>query len=392
MGRIIVFTGKGGVGKTSTAAAHALKASREGINTLIVSTDMAHNLSDIFETDVKKEPTEIRPNLWTLEIDPNHEMENSLGVIKNTISNMMKFNNENDAETFEDIMVFPGMEELFSLLKIKELYEKNIYDLIIVDCAPTGETLALLKFPELLSWYVEKFFPIERVVLKVLRPIGKAFFKIELPDKKTMNDIEKLYYKLFELQELLKNNEICSIRLVTIPEKMIVEETKRNYMYLNLYNFNVDAVYINRVIPDNIENSFFDGWKEIQMKYTNELRAIFGSMPIYNIKWYEVDVVGMGGLERIVDDSLDDKDIFKVLKKTANERFQKIDSGYKLEVYVPFTDKSNLDMYESNSDIIIKLGNFKRSIPMPDVMKKYFISTAKFVDNYLCIYFEEKVN
>jgi arsenite/tail-anchored protein-transporting ATPase len=392
MGRIIIFTGKGGVGKTSTAAAHALKASREGLNTLIVSTDMAHNLCDIFDSEVQKEPTEISDKLWALEIDPNYEMESCYGTIKEAVSKMMSFNNEKNSETFEDIVVFPGMEELFSLLKIKELYDKNIYDLIIVDCAPTGETLSLLKFPELLSWYMEKLFPIGRVAMKVLRPIGKAAFKIELPDKNTLNDIEKLYIKLMALQELLKNREICSIRLVTIPEKMIVEETKRNYMYLNLYNFNVDGVYINRVIPEDIDNNFFDEWKSIQKKYTEELGAIFGTMPMYKIKWYEIDIVGMEGLERIVKDSLQDKDIFKVLKKTVNERFQKEGSSYKLEVYVPFTDKSAFDMYESDSDIIIKLGNFKRSIAMPSVMKKYSISKAKFVDDHLYIYFEEKVD
>ncbi|MDQ2087425.1 ArsA family ATPase [Herbivorax sp. ANBcel31] len=392
MGRIIVFTGKGGVGKTSAAAAHALKSSKEGMNTLIVSTDMAHNLSDIFVKDIHKEPTEISPKLWALEIDANYEMENSYGTIQKSISNMIKFDNEKDAETFEDIVVFPGMEELFSLLKIKELYDKNIYDIIIVDCAPTGETLSLLKFPELLSWYMENFFPVGRIAMKVFRPVGKAFFKIELPDKDTLNDIEKLYLKLLQLQQLFKDNEICSIRLVTIPEKMIVEETKRNYMYLNLYGFNVDGVYINRVIPESVDNHFFKEWKAIQKKYMKEIQAIFGNMPIYNIKWYEVDVVGLDGLERIINDSLQDKNIFKVLKQKSDERFEKEGKGYKLEVYIPFTDKSKLDMYQSDTDIIIRLGNFKRSIPVPDVMKKYFISKAKFVDDHLCIYFEEKVS
>lgn len=392
MSRIIIFTGKGGVGKTSAASAHAVKASEKGMKTLIVSTDMAHNLSDIFMFSVKNEPVEVIKNLWALEIDPNHEMENYYGSIKESIKKMITFKDEEKEEAFENIVVFPGMEELFSLLKINELYKEGTYDLIIVDCAPTGETLSLLKFPELLSWYMEKMFPIGKVALKVLRPISKAVYKIDMPDEKAMNDIEKLYVKLLELQKLLKDREICSIRLVTIPEKMIVEETKRNYMYLSLYNFNVDGVYINRLIPEDINNDFFDNWKVLQKKYTDEIYSIFYNIPVYRIKWYEIDVNGIEGLRRIAEDSLSDDNIFNVLKTTKNETFEKTDAGYRLDVFVPFTAKDEFDLYESSDEIIIRIGNFKRNIPVPNVIKKYSIGKAKLNEGYLSIYFEEKVN
>lgn len=391
MKRIIIFTGKGGVGKTSTAAAHALKASMEGIKTLIVSTDMAHNLADIFMQEIKNEPTEIRDNLWGLEINPNYEMENYYGSIQAAIKKMMLFKDEKQIENYEDIVVFPGMEELFCLLKIKDLYDKGIYDLIIVDSAPTGETISLLKFPELMSWYMEKLFPIGKAALKVLRPITKMTFKIELPDKQAMNDIEKLYLILIELQNLLKDRESCSIRLVTIPEKMVIEETKRNYMYLNLYNFNVDGIYINRIIPEDIGNSFFDEWRCIQKKYMEEIDSVFLNLPRFKIKWYETDINGIEGLERIVKDSLDHKDILKVQKITFNEKFEKTDEGYKLQVYVPFGDKKDFELYETSSDISLKIGNFKRNIPCPNSLRKYSISNASFKEDYLSIYFEEKV-
>lgn len=391
MGRIIIFTGKGGVGKTSTAAAHGVKAAREGIKTLIVSTDMAHNLSDIFMTEINKEPVEICENLWGLEIDPNYEMKRYYGSIMEAFKKMALFSNNKDMDTLEDIMVFPGMEELFCLLKIKELYEQNLYDLIIVDSAPTGETISLLKFPELFSWYMEKLFPIGKVALKVLRPISKIAFKIEMPSAEAMNDIEKLYVMLSELQKLLKDRKICSIRLVTIAEKMVVEETKRNYMYLNLYNFNVDGIYINRIIPEELDNSFFDEWKKVQSKYLEEINAVFFNIPTYKIKWYEVDINGIEGLDRIVKDSLNEEGIFKVNKVTVNEKFSKIETGYKLEVYVPFGDKQELDLFETGTDIVIKIGNFKRNIPCPNALRKYTISKAKFNEDYLYIYFEEKV-
>ena len=387
MGRIIIFTGKGGVGKTSTAAAHAVKAAKEGKKTLIVSTDMAHNLSDIFMKEVKEEPVEVIKNLYALEIDPNHEMERHYGTISSAIKKMMPQNKDGDTEAMEDIVVFPGIEELFSLIKIKEFYDSNVYDLIIVDCAPTGETLALLKFPELLSWYMEKLFPVGRVAMKVLRPISKLAFKIELPDKETLNDIEKVYIELYDLQKLLKDREVCSIRIVTIPEKMVVEESKRSYMYLNLYNFNVDGLYINRIIPQEIDNEFFNKWKENQDGYLKELNSVFTNIPTYKIKWYEVDINGIDGLNRVVEDSLQDEKLFDVLKTTVNETYEKTKEGYSLDVYIPFADKTEFDLFESGSDIIIKIGNFKRNIPIPNIIRKYSIKSAKLENEKLKIIF-----
>ena len=387
MGRIIIFTGKGGVGKTSIASAHALKASQNGMKTLIVSTDMAHNLKDIFMKDIGKEYSEIANNLYALEIDPNHEMNNNYGNMFKAFKNMMPETSLENENLLEDMVVFPGIEELFSLIKIKEIYEKNIFDLIVVDCAPTGETLSLLKFPELLSWYIEKLFPIGKVALKVLRPISKAAFKIEMPDKHALNDIEKLYVSLCELQSLLKNRNVCSIRLVTIPEKMVVEETKRNYMYLNLYNFNVDGIYINRVIPLEIENNFFDEWKKIQGEYIEKLNEVFLDMPTYKVKWYEIDINGFEGLQRIINDSLEDENIFNVLKFNSNETFKKLENGYSLTLKIPFAEKNDFDLFESSNEIIIKIGNFKRNIPLPDVVRKYSISNAKFENGELNIIF-----
>lgn len=387
MSRIIIFTGKGGVGKTSVAAAHAVKAAKDGLKTLIVSTDMAHNLSDLFMRELNEEPKEVLENLDGLEIDPNYEMNSNYKNISVAFKELIPDLDNEDSDALEDIVVFPGIEELFSLIKIKDLYEKNIYDLIIVDCAPTGETLSLLKFPELLSWYMEKLFPVGKVALKVLRPIGKVAFKIDLPDKKALSDIERLYINLAQLQKLLKNQEICSIRIVTIPEKMVVEETKRSYMYLNLYNFNVDGIYINRIIPSEVNNNFFDTWKEIQKKYIEELDDVFWGIPTYKIKWYDSDVNGVEGLEKIANDFLEDKKIFDVLKITENETFKKLEQGYLLDLYIPFVDKSHFDLYQSDTEVIIKIGNFKRNIPIPDVIRKYSVDSAKLENERLKIIF-----
>ena len=301
---------------------------------------------------------------------------------------MLKFESQKDSEVYDDIVVFPGIEELFSLLKIAELFDSGKYQLIVVDCAPTGETLSLLKFPELISWYMEKLFPIEKVALKVLRPVSKSVFKLELPNNRSMNDMEKLYIKLGKLQKLLKDRDICSIRLVTIPEKMVVEETKRNYMYLNLYNFNVDGIYINRIIPEDIDNSFFHQWRVIQKNYLDELETVFTNIPIFRIKWYETEINGIEGLYRMAADSLTDKNIFEVLKTTVNETYNKTDNGYRLDVMIPFAEKKDFDLYESGSDIIIKIGNFKRNIPIPNTLRRYQIVSARLNDGILSIHFE----
>lgn len=385
MNRIYIFTGKGGVGKTSVAAAHAIKSAKDGYKTLLVSTDMAHNLGDLFDVYIGKEPISIIENLNIYEIDPTYIIEKDFSDIMKCINNMFPQSVDN---YMEDFGILPGTEELFSLLKINEIYNENIYDRIIVDCAPTGETLSLLKFPELLSWYMEKLFPLGKIGVKVLAPISKQFFKIELPNKSAMNDIERLYLKLSQLQELLKNRKTTSIRLVTMAEKMVVEETKRNYMYMNLYNFNVDGIYINRILPKDINNSFFDEWLNIQTKYTKELKAIFTGIPTYNIPWYDEELRGLKAVNRICNDVINDNKVFDFLEITKREVYEKNENGYLLSVFIPLAKKGDLDLYQSESDVVIKLNNFKRNIPLPNILRNYLITSAKLEEGILKIQFE----
>lgn len=386
MGRIIIFTGKGGVGKTSVAAAHARKASLQGLKTLIVSADMAHNLSDLFELKIGGEITRIDENLYGLEIDPDYEMEHNFNSLMRAVEKMLP-GKDGQYGDLDDLSMFPGMEELFSLLRIQQIYESGEYDIIIVDCAPTGETLSLLKFPELLSWYMEKFFPIGKFAMRLLHPVSQKLFKIELPDGKAMNDIEKLYLKLAELQELLKNREVTSIRLVAMPEKMVVEETKRNYMYLNLFNFNVDGVFINRILPADMNIDFFSEWMQIQAGYVDELEQAFGMLPIYKIKWYDIEIAGMETLDRLVKDVLTDEKLLEVQMTVHNEEYEKTKDGYLLKIFLPCVKKQDIIMHETESDLIIRIGNFKRSIPLPNVLKKYQAQGARFNDDYLNVRF-----
>ena len=386
MSKVYIFTGKGGVGKSSVAAAHAMKSALEGKKTLLVSTDMAHNLGDIFEVTLGKEPVEIREYLDAYEIDPEYVMEHDFKDIMNCVSNMLS---EVQSKDLTNIGMIPGMEELFSLLKIAQIQKREVYERIIVDCAPTGETLSLLKFPELLSWYMEKLFPIGKVAVRMLAPISKAAFQIELPNKKVMNDIERLYVKLQELQELFKDRETTSIRIVTTPEKMVVEETKRNYMYMNLYNYNVDGLYINRVLPKEMNNPFFNQWLQIQEKYIKEIQESFGALPIYTIPWYEEELKGQMAVRRMAKEALTDADIFDIKTIHGKEVFTQNEKGYLLDVALPGADKKEMDLYQSRTDVVIKLKNFKRNIPLPNILRSYFITSAKLEEGILHIQFEK---
>lgn len=386
MNRIYIFTGKGGVGKSSIAAAHAIKSAAEGKKTLLVSTDMAHNLGDIFEQKLGKEVENVLPDLDIYEIDPEYVMENDFSSIMSYLGKLLS---DTDSYSLQDMGMMPGMEELFSLLKIADLYSSERYERIIVDCAPTGETLALLKFPELLSWYMEKLFPIGKVGVRMLAPISKSVFKVEMPNKSAMNDIEKMYLKLVELQELLKNRDVTSIRIVTTPEKMVVEETKRNYMYMNLYNFNVDGLYINRILPQDINNEFFNQWLVIQREYITCLKETFSALPIYEIPWYEEELRGVDNIRRIVVDVLSEKEVFEGKTITERECFKQIETGYQLDVFLPCADKSSIDLYQGTTDIVIKIGNFKRNIPLPNILRNYVVAGAKFDEGTLRILFEK---
>ncbi len=386
MKRIYIFTGKGGVGKSSVAAAHAVKSAGEGKKTLLVSTDMAHNLGDIFEQNLGKAAKTILPNLDAYEIDPEYVMENDFSAVMSYLTSLFP---EAEDGSMQNMGMIPGMEELFSLLKIADIYRKEDYERIFVDCAPTGETLSLLKFPELLSWYMEKFFPIGKVAVRMLAPVSKAAFQVEMPNKNAMNEIEKMFLKLVELQELLKDRAVTSVRIVTTPEKMVVEETKRNYMYLNLYNFNVDGIYINRILPEDLDNDFFAQWISIQKEYVTCIKESFAALPVYEIPWYDEELRGEKAIRRIVEDVLTDKDVFAVKNITEREYYEQTEAGYQLNVFLPYAEKENIDLYQAATDLVIRTGNFKRSIPLPNTLRSYMVAGAKLEEGILQIRFEK---
>lgn len=384
MGRIIIFTGKGGVGKTSVAAAHAIASADEGKNTLLVSADMAHNLGDIFETEVGGHVKQVKENLSLLELDPDMLMKEEFPNFNKAITSLMGSSGAALGNVGDNFMI-PGFENLFSLMKIKDIYESGEYERIFVDCAPTGETLSLLKLPELLTWYMEKFFPVGKVMVRVLAPVSKVKYKVTLPTHKAMNEIEEMHGQMVLLQELLKDSDICSVRLVCVPEKMVVEETKRNFMYLNLYDYQVDGVFINRILPEETGSDFMDHWRDIQKKYIDELERVFVDVPVTKIPWYSNEVRGREAIARLAGDVLKLPNVFDINVRREKETYDVIDGGYCLSIRLPGAETDKVAVNVHDMDVDIKVNNYHRCIPLPNTLRGAQIMDVRLTEDRLQI-------
>lgn len=389
--RIILYTGKGGVGKTSIAAATALKSARDGLKTLVVSTDAAHSLGDSLDIKLSPEPIEIEKNFWAQEIDSIHEVEQGWGKVQQYLTSLFTAKAIKDITT-EELTVFPGMEDLLSLLRILRYYKEKTFDVIIIDCAPTGETLALLSFPDMMRWWMEKLFPIKRKAVKVVRPVVEPLLGIPLPSDGVMGEIENIHKQLDEMRQILSNRDISSIRIVVNPEKMVIKEAQRSFTYLNIYDYNVDAVIVNRVIPDSVTDEYFKGWKEVQKKYRNMILDSFSPIPVYYAPLFENEIVGTEMLERMGNEVFKKEDPIEVKYNKRTQEVKKEGSEYIFSIYMPFTDKSELDLSQKGDELIIRTQNLKRSIILPRTLQSLDIKGAKFEEDSLKIRFGGKEN
>lgn len=389
--RIILYTGKGGVGKTSVAAATALKSAKQGMKTLVVSTDPAHSLGDSVDMKLSSEPVEITKNLWAQEIDATHEVEEGWGKVQNYLTELFTSKAIKDITT-QELTVFPGMEDLLSLLRILKYYKEGRFDTIIIDCAPTGETLALLSFPEMLRWWMEKLFPIKKKAIKVAGPIAESLLKIPMPSGQVLDEIDNIYYQLDEMKKLFSDRNITSIRIVVNPEKMVIKEAQRSFTYLNIYDFNVDAVVVNRVIPDNVTDNYFKVWKDIQKKYKADIIESFTPIPIYYSPLFESEVVGIPMLSRMADEIFRDENPIEIKYNGRTQEVHKDGEGYILTINTPFLNKDDLCLNQKGDELIIKAGNIKRNITLPRTLLNLSIKRAKFEEETLKIWFGSDEN
>ncbi len=384
--RVLLYTGKGGVGKTSVSAATALYCAELGYRTLVMSTDPAHSLADSFGQHIGSEPTQLAENLWGLEIDPFREIEENWAIVKDYLSTLFASQGVDDIVA-EELSILPGMDELFSLLKIRQFYERDAYDVIVVDCAPTGATLRLLHFPEMIGWYMRRLFHVERKVVGTIRRFTDEIFSIPLPGEEVYDTVERLYKRVGDMKAVLADPKVTSIRLVLNPEKMVIEETRRAYTYLNLFGFVCDAVIANKVLPDEVTDKYFAEWKASQQRYLEEVEASFGALPIFKVRLYEREVVGFDALRQMAKDLYGDHDPTERFAEIKPMRVVKRGKDYWLELQLPFTEKGEVHLLRKGDELIIRVGTIKRHLVLPHILAKQEPKGAKLEDGVLQIRF-----
>jgi arsenite-transporting ATPase len=384
--RVLLYTGKGGVGKTSVSAATALKCAELGYRTLVMSTDPAHSLADSFAMPIKSEPTPLTENLWGLEIDPFREIEENWATVKDYLSTLFASQGVDDIVA-EELSILPGMDELFSLLKIRQFYEKEAYDVIVVDCAPTGATLRLLHFPDMIGWYMRRLFHVERKVVGTIRRFTDEIFSVPLPGDEVYDTVERLYKRVGDMKAVLADPKITSIRLVLNPEKMVIEETRRAYTYLNLFGFVCDAVIANKVLPEEVTDEYFAEWKASQQRYLEEVEASFGALPIFKVRLYEREVVGIDALRQMANDIYGDRDPTERFADSKPMRIVKRGKDYWLELQLPFTEKGEIQLMRKGDELIIRVGTIKRHLVLPHILAKQEPKGAKLENGILQVRF-----
>ena len=357
--RIILYTGKGGVGKTSISAATACSIASNGKKVLVMSTDPAHSLSDSFGVNLGNEPVEIIKNLYAMEIDTVEENEKMWGNLKDYIKKLLSAKSERTIET-EELLVFPGFEELMSLIKIKEIDDEGKYDVLIVDCAPTGETMSLLKFPDLFKWWMEKIFPIKKKGAKVAKPIVERTMKIPMPSDDEFNDIENLYNKIEELHNIMSDKEKVSMRIVTTPEKIVVKEAKRSFSYLHLFDYNVDGIVVNKIMPKEGSTGYFEKWSNLQEKTIEDINDSFKGIPIFKVNLMNSELRDTYILDKVGKDIYGDLDPSKVLFNEKIFEIYKEDDVEVLSIRMPFVNKEELNLLQNGDEISISIKNEKR--------------------------------
>lgn len=386
--RVILYTGKGGVGKTTTAAATAVKCAGLGHRTIVLSTDAAHSLSDIFETGIGASPTPIIEGLDAQEIDVAYELKHHWGVIQRYITAFLKSQGI-EGIMAEEFAIVPGMEELFSLLKLKEYADSGAYEVAIVDCAPTASTLRMLGMPDAMRWYMDKFFHIERRIAKAVKPLAERLTKIPMPTDEIFFSAETLFRRVDAMKDLLTDAGKATVRLVCTPERMVVQESRRAFTTLSLFGLPVDAVITNRVLPEGLDAQYFKKWKTAQKRHIKEISRCFDPLRIFHLSLFDQEVTGVKLLTKVADDLFADTDPTDIFTTSNPMDISSGEDGYTLSLDLPLIDKSDLDLWTKEGELVIKAYNYQRNILLPQTLAGMKLAGARFEGQTLKINFRE---
>ena len=392
--RILIYTGKGGVGKTSIAAATAVRIAQEGKKVLIMSTDQAHSLGDSLCAELDTEAREIFPGLDAVEIDPAMESRRAWGTLQEYLRQLIAQKANGGIEA-DEVLLFPGLEELCSLIRILEVYEEGLYDVLIVDCAPTGETLSLLRYPEQLSVLADRLLPMVRGFTSVLGGLISRRTTVPKPRDLVFAEFDALVKRLNALQKILRDREVTSMRIVTTPERIVLQEARRNFTWVNEYDFGTDAVYINRIYPAEAMKGYFSGWERMQAESLELAEQSFPERRIFRLELQEEEIRGLDMLERAADElygkqdseqAVDPVEIF--CRESAFRSEYDPKSGLRsLVVSLPYAAKEEIRAEKEKEDLILRVRNEVRRLRLPDLMGSRDLLGWDFEDGTLTLRF-----
>ncbi|MDE3131863.1 MAG: ArsA family ATPase [Acidobacteriota bacterium] len=387
--RTILYTGKGGVGKTSVAAATAVRCAASGQRTLILSTDPAHSLSDSLETELGSQPTAVAENLDAAQIDAQHEMTRNWRGVQDWFGELL-MQRGLDRISAEELTVPPGVDELFSLLRLKEHHASEQWDVIVVDCAPTGETMRLLAFPDAARWWLEKIVPLERAIIATAAPLARTVLDIPLPTGEVFTDLERLSTNMIAMDRILRDTEHSTIRLVMAPDRMVIGEAMRTFTYLNLYGYLTDAVIVNKVFPAGV-GDYFAGWREHQQEQLELVRSAFEPVPVLELPYFDREVIGTEMLERVA------AELFgigragaapdAVLHDSITQSIESSEDGAVLRLAIPFAKKQEIGLKQVGLELVVTAANQRRTIMLPPTLAAYKPVSATYIDGTLEVSF-----
>jgi len=384
--RVVLFTGKGGVGKTTVAAATAVRAARSGLRTLVMSTDPAHSLGDSFEIAIEGQPTAVAERLWAQQVDAQERLEENWREIQDYMVQLMNWAGTETIQA-EELTVIPGLDEIFALIDVKTHVESGNYDVLVVDCAPTAETLRLLSLPEIMNWYIERIWPVERKVVKAVRPIVSRMTTLPIAGDHVFAAVERLHANLDAVKGILTDEAVASVRLVLNPEKMVISEARRTYTYLGLFGYRVDAVVVNRVLPPEITDPYFGKWKDIQAEHLATVHESFEPVPILEARLFDREMVGIPLLVEMGDEVYGDREALDVLYHDDPIRVRKRGTGYVLRMRLPFVSRDDMDIHRRGEELFVRVGSYKRNLILPQTLKRMVVREASFAGDHLEILF-----
>ncbi len=389
--RILLFSGKGGVGKTSVAAATGVHIASLGYRTLIMSVDPAHSLADAFDLGSAlfhggtSDPTRIADHLEIQEVNINQEMKRHWSDVTAYLTTVLRTTGLGDVEA-EEMAIFPGMEELSAMLYVNQYRRDNAYDVILLDCAPTAESLRFVSLPTTLDWYMKNIFGFQRTMLKAARPLLNRIAPVELPPEKYFQNLESLFEKIGGIDTLLKDPLTTSVRLVTNAEKMVLRETQRAFVYFSLHGLTVDEIIVNRVLPDQIHDSFFDSWRISQQHTLGEIDRYFNPVPVRRIPLFPHEVLGYERLRLLADHLYKSgNDPVAVTRTEAPYSFVRCDGYYEVRLLLPFTDKGEVGLFKKDDELVVEVGTLRRHVGLPTSMAALTPTRARLEDRMLIV-------